>query len=72
MMHDTGIQTNVTYWDSFGDNIDVCVTHASICGGEECECCCVTFKTYLWSNLDASYSGKGRYCILLKDVILSQ
>ena len=37
----TGISGNVTFCESFGDNIEVRVTDGSICG-EECECCCVT------------------------------
>ena len=37
----TGISGNVTFCESFGDNIKVRVTDGSICG-EECECCCVT------------------------------
>ena len=37
----TGISGNVTFCESFGDNIKVRVNDGSICG-EECECCCVT------------------------------
>ena len=37
----TQISGNVTFCDSFGDDILIRVINVSICG-EECECCCET------------------------------
>ena len=40
-LYNTGISGNVTFCDSFGDNLVVRVTDVSVCG-KECECCCET------------------------------
>ncbi len=45
----TGLSCNVTFCDSFGDNIVVRVTDVSICG-EECECCSELVNRYLRPN----------------------
>ena len=40
-LYNTGMSGNVTFCDSFGDNLVVRVTDVSVCG-KECECCCET------------------------------
>ena len=43
-LYNTEVSGNVTFCDSFGDNLVIRVTDVSVCG-KECECCCETFLT---------------------------